>query len=156
VASPASPAAPSSTTAPSTDGSTATSAATGSAQAAGLQLSDTDLGSILADGEGRTLYLFMPDGQGDSTCYDQCETNWPPLQEVSAVGDGLDDSLLGTTKRKDGTTQATYNGWPLYHFAADSAPGDTKGQGISDVWYVVDADGKAVGAASGRANAPGY
>jgi predicted lipoprotein with Yx(FWY)xxD motif len=151
----ASPAAQSSTTAASTDRSTTTSAAA-SAQAAGLQLSDSDLGSILVDAKGRTLYLFMPDGQGDSTCYDQCEKNWPPLGKVAAVGEGLDESLLGTTTRKDGSTQATYNGWPLYYFAADAAPGDTKGQGISNVWYVVGADGKAVGAASGRASAPGY
>ena len=152
----ASPAAQSSTTATSTERSTTTSAAAASAQAPGLQLSDSDLGSILVDAKGRTLYLFMPDGQGDSTCYDQCEKNWPPLEKVAAVGEGLDESLLGTTTRKDGSTQATYDDWPLYYFAADVAPGDTKGQGISNVWYVVDANGKAVGAASGGADARGY
>jgi predicted lipoprotein with Yx(FWY)xxD motif len=152
----ASPAAQSATTTTSAASSTTSAAPSTSAQAAGLALSDSELGSILVDAKGRTLYLFMPDGQGDSTCYDQCQAKWPPLAKVSAVGDGLDDSLLGTTTRKDGTTQATYNGWPLYYFAADAAPGDTKGQGIGQVWYVVGADGNAVGAPSSSANAPGY
>lgn len=113
-----------------------------------LALSTTDLGDILVDGEGMTLYLFMPDAQGESTCYDQCADSWPPVGDVAGVGDGLDEALLGTTTRTDGTVQATYNGWPLYHFARDAAPGDTNGQGLNDVWYVIDATGDAVGVAT--------
>ena len=112
--------------------------------AAGLQLIDTDLGSVLADGDGFTLYIFKPDAQGDSTCYDQCADNWPFTPEVSDVGDGLDASLLGTTERTTGETQATYNGWPLYTFGGDPGPGLTNGQGIGDSWYVIDATGTAV------------
>ncbi|MDH3294893.1 MAG: hypothetical protein OER95_11300 [Acidimicrobiia bacterium] len=112
---------------------------------ADLQLSSTDLGDILVDSEGNTLYLFTPDSQGESTCYDQCEANWPVVTEMSTVGDGLDAGLLGTTERTDGVVQATYNDWPLYYFAADAAPGDTAGQGVNDVWWVMDAAGNAVG-----------
>ena len=115
-------------------------------EVADLQLSSSDLGEILVDADGNTLYLFVPDAQGDSTCYDECEANWPIVGELSSVGDGLDAGLLGTTERTTGDTQATYNGWPLYFFAADAAAGDTNGQGVNDVWYVVDAGGNAIGA----------
>lgn len=109
-----------------------------------LTTADSDLGTILVDDAGNTLYLFVPDAQGDSTCYDDCEANWPPFAGEVSAGEGVDDSLLGTTERTDGTVQATYNGWPLYYFAADAAPGDTNGQGINDVWWVVDAEGNAI------------
>jgi predicted lipoprotein with Yx(FWY)xxD motif len=114
------------------------------AGAAGLQLINTEFGSVLADGDGFTLYVFTPDAQGDSTCYDECAANWPFAAEVSDVGDGLDASLLGTTERTTGETQATYNGWPLYTFGGDPGPGLTNGQGVGDVWYVIDATGTAV------------
>ena len=109
-----------------------------------IGLAAGDLGEFVADADGNTLYLFVPDGQGDSTCYDQCEENWPPIGEVSDVGDGLDAGLLGTTERTNGDVQATYNGWPLYYFANDSVAGDTNGQGVGDVWYVVAASGDAI------------
>jgi len=114
--------------------------------AADLQLSTSDLGEILVDADGNTLYLFVPDNQGDSTCYDGCEANWPIVAELSSVGDGLDDGLLGAIERTTGDTQASYNGWPLYYFINDAGAGDTNGQGVNDVWFVLDADGNAVGA----------
>lgn len=107
-------------------------------------VSDSDLGPILTDGDGNTLYLFIPDAQGDPTCYDACEANWPPLVGDATAGEGTDASLFGTATRTDGSTQVTYNGWPLYYFAADAAPGDTNGQGLNDVWFVLSADGNAV------------
>ena len=58
--------------------------------------------------------------------------------------DGVDEALLGTASRTDGSSQVTYNGWPLYYFAADSAPGDINGQGVNDVWWVVDPSGDAI------------
>jgi predicted lipoprotein with Yx(FWY)xxD motif len=109
-----------------------------------LTTADSDLGTILVDDGGKTLYLFVPDAQGASTCYDDCEANWPPFAGEVSAGEGVDESLLGTTERTDGTVQATYNGWPLYYFAADAAAGETNGQGISDVWWVVDAEGNAI------------
>lgn len=111
----------------------------------GIALASSDLGEIIVDSDGNTLYLFVPDAQGDSTCYDECEANWPVVAEVTDVGDGLDASLLGTTERTNGDVQATYNGWPLYYFANDPAVGDTNGQGLNDVWYVLDATGTAIG-----------
>ena len=104
------------------------------------------LGSILVDGDGRTLYMFTKDTPDTSNCYDQCEVAWPPLLTLDqpTLMDGVEASLLGATQRKDGTLQVTYNGLPLYYFAADRAPGDTNGQGVGSVWYVVTPDGKAV------------
>lgn len=114
--------------------------------AAELQLASSDEGEILVDAGGNTVYLFVPDAQGESTCYDDCEANWPVVGEVTTLGEGLDDALLGTTERTNGDVQATYNGWPLYYFANDAAPGDVNGQGVNEVWYVLDAQGNAVGA----------
>jgi len=110
-----------------------------------LALASTDLGEIVVDSAGNTLYLFATDAQSESTCYDQCEDNWPIVKEVSGVGEGLDELLLGTTTRTNGDVQATYNGWPLYRFGPDLVPGDTNGQGAGDVWYVLDAAGEAIG-----------
>ena len=132
---------------PSTDADPYKATPADSAAAAdgtGLQLLDTGLGSVLGESRGFTVYLFMPDAQGDSTCYDDCEANWPFVAEVTAVGDGLDESLLGTTERTTGEVQATYNGWPLYTFGGDTAPGDTNGQDVGDVWYALDATGTAI------------
>jgi predicted lipoprotein with Yx(FWY)xxD motif len=125
------------------DGATTT---TDDANAADLQLASADLGEILVDAEGVTVYLFVPDSQGESTCYDECEANWPFVGELATVVDGLDASLLGTTERTTGDLQATYNGWPLYYLANDAAPGDVNGQGVRDVWYVLDTRGDAIGA----------
>jgi predicted lipoprotein with Yx(FWY)xxD motif len=144
---PAASAAPEATTpeAPTPEATTPADTDAGApADAAGLQLINTDLGRVLADSDGFTLYIFTPDAQGDSTCYDQCADNWPFAAEVSNVGDGLDASLLGTTERTTGETQATYNGWPLYTFGGDPGPGLTNGQGIGDSWYVIDATGTPV------------
>ncbi len=104
------------------------------------------LGKILVDGDGRTLYMFTKDTKDTSNCYDKCEAAWPPLLETDkpTVGEGVDASLLGTTTRKDGTVQVTYNGLPLYYYFKDAAPGDTTGQGVGSVWYVVAPDGKPV------------
>ena len=126
---------------PSYGGAAETSAPAGG----GLQLLDTALGSVIGDGEGFTVYLFVPDGQGDSTCYDECAANWPFVAEVSEVGEGLDPSLLGTTERTTGEVQATYNGWPLYAFGGDAGPGETSGQGVGGVWFAIDATGTAIG-----------
>ena len=120
-----------------------------SAAAATVALSETSLGMVLVDAEGKTLYGFTADTAGESTCYDQCATNWPPLLAEDAasigVGEGLDASLLTTVARTDGTTQVKYGDWPLYYFAADTAPGDTNGQGVGGIWYVVAADGALIG-----------
>jgi len=109
-----------------------------------VDVAGSDLGEVLVDGDGMTLYLFEPDAQGASTCYDACESNWPPLVGAVSAGDGVDGSLLGTVGRDDGSEQVTYDGWPLYYFAGDAAAGDVNGQGLNDVWYVVSDAGEAI------------
>jgi predicted lipoprotein with Yx(FWY)xxD motif len=101
-----------------------------------VALADSSLGSILVDGDGNVLYLFTPDEQGDSVCYDECAGFWPPLVGEFDAGDGVDAALMGSVAR---------NGWPLYYFANDAAPGDTNGQGVNEVWYVLDAAGDGIG-----------
>lgn len=106
----------------------------------------------LTDGQGRTLYLFTKDEQGDgdgqaaSRCHDQCAEVWPPhsVDGEPQVGEGLDPSLVGTLEREDGTTQLTYGGWPLYRFVKDQAAGEVKGQdvhGFDGEWYLLSPDG---------------
>jgi predicted lipoprotein with Yx(FWY)xxD motif len=111
------------------------------------------LGTVLVDGQGFTLYLFVPDKQsGTSTCYGPCATAWPPLllpagKTVPEAGPGVTVSLLGTTHRSDGTTEITYNKWPLYLWAGDSEPGQATGQGINNnggLWYVLSPQGQEI------------
>jgi predicted lipoprotein with Yx(FWY)xxD motif len=124
---------------------TSTEAAAPAEGTSTVATADATLGRILVDGEGRTLYLFMPDAQGASTCVDACADTWPALAGPATAGDGVDEALLGTADRPDdGSAQVTYHGWPLYHFSGDAAPGDINGQGIGNVWFVVDAAGSAV------------
>jgi predicted lipoprotein with Yx(FWY)xxD motif len=126
------------------DDTTTTEAAAPAEGASTVATADTDLGTILVDGDGLTLYLFMPDAQGASMCLDSCAATWPPLAGPATAGDGVDEALLSTADRPDGSAQVTYNSWPLYHFASDAAAGDTNGQGVGDIWYVVDASGNAI------------
>jgi predicted lipoprotein with Yx(FWY)xxD motif len=126
------------------------------AEAEAISVESSDLGDILVDGEGKTLYVFDNDTDENSTCYDDCQANWPPLTEEVEAGEGVDASLLSTSEREDGSAQVTYAGRPLYYFAADQAPGDTNGQGVGDVWWVVGPDGEAIeSAAGGDATASG-
>jgi predicted lipoprotein with Yx(FWY)xxD motif len=140
--------APVTTEAATTDTTAATTDTTAapSAEMTTLTVASTDLGDVLVDGEGYTVYVFAMDEQnsGTSACEGDCLANWPAVGEVEA-GEGVDASLIGTIERPEGSTQATYNGWPLYYFINDAAPGDTTGQGVNDVWYVVGPDGSAVG-----------
>jgi predicted lipoprotein with Yx(FWY)xxD motif len=114
------------------------------AEGPSVLVSESALGDILTDADGNTLYLFVPDGQGSSVCNDDCADAWPPLGGSMSAGDGVDAALLGTAARDDGSQQPTYNGWPLYYFAADTAAGDTNGQGVNDVWFAISARGDAV------------
>ena len=109
-----------------------------------VQVASSGLGDILVDGGGNTLYLFIPDQAGPSVCNPPCSVLWPPLLGEATAGEGADASLLGTEARQDGTTQATYNGWPLYTFSNDTGPGDTNGQAFQDVWWVISPTGDAI------------
>lgn len=105
-----------------------------------------ELGEYLTDAEGMSLYLFTNDSKYTSDCYAQCAENWPPLltEEEPKAGEGVDAELLGTTEREGGDLQVTYNGWPLYYFVNDENPGDTSGQGVGELWYLVSVEGEAV------------
>ena len=148
-----------------TAGTTAESTATGAADetatssipvtgAATVNVSEsTEFGPILVDGDGFSLYLFMADTQnsGTSTCGDDdgCTTEWPPLltEGDPVAGEGVDATLLGTITRDDGSTQVTYNGWPLYLFHEDMAAGDTNGQAVDEfggLWYLVSPTGETI------------
>ena len=108
--------------------------------------------SYLSDSQGRTLYLFTKDEQGEgdsqakSNCQDKCAEVWPPhtVEGEPQVGEGLDQELVSTIEREDGSTQLTYGGWPLYRFAKDQAAGDVNGQdvhGFDGEWYLLSPDG---------------
>lgn len=104
-------------------------------------------GRFLTDAEGMSLYLFEADSPGTSTCYDACVEAWPPLltEGTPTTGGEVDAGKLGTTERKDGSMQVTYNGWPLYYFVKDQAPGDITGQdveGFGAEWYLVAPSGE--------------
>ena len=109
--------------------STPSPAATGTTIAVA---NDAKLGSILVDGKGMTVYLFVADTGTASTCYTSCANIWPPVLTNGApqAGTGADKSMLGTTTRTDGKVEVTYAGHPLYYFIKDKKPGDTTGQGI--------------------------
>jgi predicted lipoprotein with Yx(FWY)xxD motif len=113
-----------------------------------VESEDSALGTILVDADGNTLYVFLQDTGDTSTCTGSCAGTWPAFVakgKVKAGGGGdVDASLLGTTKRDDGTMQVTYNGHPLYHFSGDQAAGDTNGQGIGSIWFVVSPAGDAI------------
>lgn len=122
------------------------------AGAATVQVSEAEgFGPILVDGNGLSLYVFMADTQdaGTSACSDDCAVEWPPLvTEGSPVaGEGMDDAMLGTITRDDGSMQVTYHGWPLYLFEEDLAAGDTNGQGLEEfggLWFLVSPEGEAI------------
>ena len=115
-----------------------------------VTVAESGSGKILADAKGMSLYLFTKDTESTSNCYDQCAENWPPLlvEGEPTAGKGIAPTLLGTTQRTDGSLQVTYNKLPLYYFVKDVNPGETAGQGVGEVWYLVSPYGVAVEVAS--------
>jgi len=96
-----------------------------------------DGASYLTDAKGMALYTFKKDEAGKSACAGDCAVSWPPFhqEKVGVTGD-LQESDFATITRDDGKTQTTYKGMPLYYFARDAAPGDTKGQGAKELWWL--------------------
>jgi predicted lipoprotein with Yx(FWY)xxD motif len=119
-----------------------------------VAVADTDLGPVLVDGQGFTLYRFTEDAEGVSNCTDACAEAWPPVIHDGEllVGDRLDATRFGTVTRPDETVQLTVDGLPLYRFAADTEPGHTNGQGSGGVWFAVTPDGQLVGPEGAGAN----
>jgi predicted lipoprotein with Yx(FWY)xxD motif len=114
----------------------------------GVHVAETDLGSILVDPDGFTLYIFTNDSEGVSTCYDACADLWPPVSADTPIGSDLDGSIFGSVTRDDGMEQLAVNGMPLYLYTPDQSPGDTTGQGFNGVWFVVDPDGNMMEASA--------
>lgn len=139
-----------------TESSDATdSSEAGEEAASGVQLVDSDLGKILADSDGKVLYLFTKDSGTTSACAGDCAKAWPPLHGPSEPRVGLDDEDFATITGTDGEPQTTFYGHPLYYFSGDAAPGDINGQGVGGVWWAVDAEGNAVGADSAATTVAG-
>ena len=120
-----------------------------SSRPATVKVANSDLGRILVDSRGHTLYLFKKDTGAKSTCYGQCAKFWPPLRPggKATAGRGARASMIGTTRRRDGSRQVTYNGHPLYGFAQDTKPGDTNGEGLTAFgarWWAVSSAGAQV------------
>ena len=128
-------------------GSTETSAPADSSENT-LAIADSDLGEIVVDGKGMTVYMFDKDtqGSGSSTCEGQCATNWPAVNTDAASADEITvDGVtgeVGTITGVDGKTQVTLNGWPLYYYVGDKAAGDTTGQAVGDIWWVLSPAGE--------------
>jgi predicted lipoprotein with Yx(FWY)xxD motif len=114
-----------------------------------IKVRTVSLGKILVDAQGRTLYLFEKDKRGKSACYGQCAKFWPPVLTSAKpkAGTGAKASLLGMTRRKNGTEQVTYAGHPLYRFLEDKRAGQTKGEAtkfFGAEWYVLAPSGKKI------------
>jgi predicted lipoprotein with Yx(FWY)xxD motif len=139
------------TTPTSTDGSDSTTTQTSAEGDGGrnptvVVSSSEQFGNILTDSEGMTLYLFTKDKPGKSVCYDGCAKTWPP-QTIEETANGPSarpkvTAQLGAIERKNGSMQVTIADHPLYYYAGDEKPGDTSGQGLGGVWFVVGPDGQ--------------
>jgi len=145
---------------PSTAAAGSSSPAATPAGPATIQVATTSLGKVLTDARGMTLYTFGHDtpGSGKSACNGGCAAAWPPLTAsgTPSAGAGLDATKLGTITRDDGTVQVTFAGGPLYHFAADAAPGDVKGEGVAGIWFAAGPDGKPVKPKAAAPSGNGY
>jgi predicted lipoprotein with Yx(FWY)xxD motif len=120
-----------------------------SGAAASVSTKTGSLGTILVDAKGRTLYLWDADHRSKSTCTAACAQAWPPLTTTGTpkASGAVKASLLGTTKRADGSREVTYAGHPLYTFAGDTRAGQTTGEGSNGFgapWWVVSPAGKAL------------
>jgi predicted lipoprotein with Yx(FWY)xxD motif len=109
-----------------------------------------ELGLVLVDSNGMTLYDFHKDKGTTSSCYGPCAEGWPPMltEGEPTVGNGASAAKLGTTERKDGTMQVTYAGHPLYTFVEDKKPGEANGNDVSAFgaqWYALKGSGEEAG-----------
>ena len=112
--------------------------------------------TVLTNAKGFTLYWFVPDTATKSNCNGSCATYWPPVKGPATAGAGV-TGKLGTIKRSDGSTQATYNGHPLYTYVGDTAPGQAKGNGLNlsgGVWHEVTVSVAQAAAAHPTASSP--
>lgn len=120
--------------------------------------SHSSFGDILVRSDGRTVYMFESDeqGAGASSCDGSCADSWPPVtvEGEPSVGDSVEAEVT-TFERDDGSTQVAVDGWPVYLWQNDENAGDTNGQGVNDVWWVLDPAGAPVKEATGGAGGGG-
>jgi predicted lipoprotein with Yx(FWY)xxD motif len=112
----------------------------------------TSKGTVLTNAAGQTLYWFANDTPTTSNCNASCATYWPPVigRPVAAAGASLPMGL-GTIKRANGQTQATYDGHPLYTYAADTSAGEVTGNDLNasgGLWWAVTPSGKDLSSSS--------
>ena len=136
----------------SSSGGSSSPAASASSSSSGTALRTSTIGGVkvLTNAKGFTLYWFVPDTSTKSNCNGGCAAFWPPVKGPATAGSGV-TGTLATIKRSDGSTQATYDGHPLYTYVADTAPGQAKGNGINQsggIWHEMTASGAAAAAAS--------
>jgi predicted lipoprotein with Yx(FWY)xxD motif len=116
---------------------------------AGLVAADVGKLGKVVTAHGLTLYRFDKDTAKPSVsnCDGQCAVQWPPViaDSSTSVVQGIDNGLVSMVTRKDGTMQVTLNGWPLYRFAKDTAPGQANGQGVGGTWFAATPEGKKAG-----------
>ena len=146
---------------PSAAGSSAPAAAgssaPASAAASGSTLGTTSVNgtTVLTDAKGDVLYWFVPDTSTTSKCNGSCATFWPPVKGPATTGSGI-TGQLGTITRADGSTQATYDGHPLYTFAGDKKAGEATGNGVNasgGVWWEMEVSGATPAAKAPAASA---
>ncbi len=114
-----------------------------------IKVAGSRYGRMLFDGRGRAIYLFTREKGSTSRCYGQCAVAWPPVYTNGRprARDGVDGDLLGTTRRRGGRRQVTYNGHPLYYYVTDTKPGQITCQDITEfggTWLVVAPSGNAI------------
>jgi predicted lipoprotein with Yx(FWY)xxD motif len=99
------------------------------------------IGKYFTDTEGKTLYWFKKDSAGKSACSGPCLEKWPIYYRGTvAAPKGIKGEAFGTITREDGKKQTTFRGYPLYYWINDKQAGDTNGQGVNNIWYVINPD----------------
>jgi predicted lipoprotein with Yx(FWY)xxD motif len=150
-------------------GSSSSSAPAGVSSAAAATISAKSVpgvGTVLVNGQGKTLYMLTSEKGGKITCTQAngCTQVWPETlltrgARTATAGSGVQSSLLGTVKGASGSPEVTYNHWPLYTFSGDSGPGAAKGQGLTSfggTWYVLNGSGNPVTSSSSSGGGNGY
>ena len=137
----------------SSSAASASAASSASSSSGGTTLAARTIGGqqVLTNSAGLTVYWFAPDTSTTSKCTGSCATYWPPVKGPATAGAGV-TGTLGTITRSDGTTQATYDGHPLYTYAGDTAPGQAKGNGLNasgGLWYEMTVSGATPAAGAG-------
>ena len=141
----------------STNGMGTSSTSGGMSKTVTLTIKDTKIGNVLANAKGQTIYWYSKDMKGGpSTCTDSCLSAWPIVTGTPVAGMGVKFAgKLGSVQDSSGVMQATYNGYPLYIYTGDMAPGDTSGNGAGGVWHVISGQYLTTSMSSGSGSMSG-